>query len=54
MLKGKRTFIVGAIMIGLFIAETILGLDIPRVDGNVALLLEGFGLIGLRLGIAGR
>lgn len=50
MLKGKKTYGVGVIMVGYAILGWLLG-DMPDAKAG-EVLLEGIGLITLRAGIA--
>lgn len=54
-LAGKKTYITGAFMILIGVAQASIGLAIPGFDPANAgqLLFEGIGLLTLRLGIAG-
>lgn len=53
--SGKRTYVIGALIIAIGVVEGYLGWDIPNVEvGNDWLrwVLEGLGLMTLRAGIA--
>ena len=52
MLKGKKTYFTGALMIGAFIIENIFGIDIPTVSGTGNLLLQGIALLTGRAAIS--
>lgn len=45
ILDGKKTYITGGIMIGLFILQNIFGIQIPTIDASGNLLLNGLALI---------
>ena len=40
-LKGKKTYITGIVMILLFVLEKVLGIEIPHLEGNGNLLIQG-------------
>jgi len=51
-LDGKKTYITGGIMIGLFVLQNFFGVSVPTVDASGNLLLNGLALIFGRSAIA--
>lgn len=54
-LQGRKTYIIGALLVLIGVAEGLLGLDVPGVEVGedwVAYVLNGLGLTTLRRGIA--
>lgn len=51
-LDGKKTYITGGIMIGLFVLQNFFGINVPTVDASGNLLLNGLALIFGRSAIA--
>lgn len=51
-LDGKKTYITGGIMIGLFILQNFFGIQVPSIDASGTLLLNGLALIFGRSAIA--
>jgi uncharacterized membrane protein len=45
LFDGKKTYITGGIMIGLFVLQNVFGIQIPTIDASGNLLLNGLALI---------
>ena len=45
LFDGKKTYITGSIMIGLFVLQNVFGIQIPTIDASGNLLLNGLALI---------
>ncbi|MCX5778751.1 MAG: hypothetical protein NTU66_06020 [Elusimicrobia bacterium] len=45
ILDGKKTYITGGIMIGLFILQNFFGIQVPTIDASGNMLLNGLALI---------
>lgn len=54
MLDGKKTYLTGAVMIGIYVLQNFFGVHVPTIDANASgsLLLQGLGLIFGRSAIA--
>lgn len=45
LFEGKKTYITGGIMIGLFVLQNVFGIQVPTIDASGNLLLNGLALI---------
>lgn len=45
ILDGKKTYLTGGVMIGLFILQNFFGIQVPTIDASGSMLLNGLALI---------
>ena len=45
ILDGKKTYVTGLIMIGLYVLQNVFGIQIPTIDASGNLLLEGLAVL---------